>query len=232
MIASRNRPRTSEYPWPFRTGQLTVADVDDAWDSRGPGLLGPLPMHAMMELLFRVSEIEYDISGTDLGPVSHVGNGTLIDADDNALSEIDVFREWRQQSIDGRTDMDFRPGYEEFVSEGNMQFMPLWSVDSFSFLRPSTWPDTPIFRDSDGGFHLSAYGDFAATGGIAAGSVAAAFLDDGTNLPNRFLASLILSSGTYQVNCRGSRSDTALTITATKWHSYAGKYDVDTGNLA
>ena len=236
MIASRNRPRLAgKYPWPIGTDQKSRANFSITDASR----VGPLPMAAIMEMIYRVRHWRFtasvDIEYPDDPPATT--NETL--AMDVATSiytpdesaETDAFRNHR-----GADNIPTTPIISTVPPQATITMLGGLAGPGLDF--PQTFQ---IIEDELGLYWLAAFfvGTVTATDEAYGAEFTNAEPDEFTD-SIEITIDLVLNSGTFPI--RGfaaaspsqdaTLSNASMTLAAESWHSYGGKYDVDTGNLA
>ena len=229
MIASRNRPRIGgKYPWPLRTVATTESEIYNG--QMMPNRIGPLPLAAMMELVWRVKafswagSVTYDFGGS---PATDTGSGAI----ETEFGEVEFFRRCRVDPFLTPFPPGQRPTSPEFEPDGGFQAL----ADNVS--TPDHLGEIDIAEDENGMFWIRGFFDFFVDLTTSSGNATVGTNDTG-GTAFLFDATLVLSAGSFPIRAIALSFDTsditaaALTITATKWHSYGGKYDVDTGNLA
>lgn len=212
-ITWRSRPR-SQYPWPVRTLPSTLAALY-AGGGLVPGFIGPLPLPAAVELLFRVKKLAWSAAITvpDQTPAESAADGDLVY--DSGVTESDVFAAtgYRPDLDDGQS-LDLTSaggtgyGWAKFINTGS----------AISILTENA----EIFRDENGDFWLS--------GGIEVGGNADYVFSIGTiDAGGSYLLfdiDLVLSTGTHQIQgiattfAGSSVTAAALTLTATEWFPF------------
>lgn len=239
-ITWRSRPR-SEYPWLFQTERKNLADLEIGTENPHEYLVGPLSMFAVVELLHRVSELTYTLSGTTTEGSSS-GSGTITLSRYDSLSstwiavdELEVFAQHR--SITPPTGGESTYTFEQDTAGQYSQFQPV--VPQTVYYTP--WGDTYslIFEDENGMFWLQGYflfnPDTASDAYVGVDN--AQFVGTEGLL---FDADLVLSCGTFPIKAVALDStlnavtSASLTITATKWFPYAtttgaDAYEISTG---
>ena len=235
MIASRNRPRTSKYPWPIGTGQKSRANFSFTDESR----VGPLPMPAIMEMIYRVRhwrftasvDIEYpDINDPD-DPPAKINETLAMDVATSIYTpdestEIDAFRNYRGSNLTTTPVISTSP--------------PQAAIAMIGGLVGAAFDLPHIIEDEFGLYWLAA--SFGGTVVATDQAYVAEFTNvdpDGVADNIEIAIDLVLNSGTYPI--RGfavntgpqdaSLSNASMTLAAESWHSYGGRYNVDTGNL-
>jgi len=232
-ITSRSRPRMDKYPWPMRTRQVTLAQINE--DREVPGLIGPLPMIAVMELMYRVRKLRYQGSA---------------EVDDGITQE--------QLTIDLTT--DYPGGTDELAlwaalhyNLADVESLEAFASndDGFAYARAistslgqqNMHPEAEVFQDENGDYWLSGLlGCQIGFDIFTFPSVVLSTNDDGGTFQT-FTALLKLQTGDYNLSAIATTlsapdiNDPALTITATEWFPYkttAGlaAWDTATGAIA
>lgn len=237
-ISWRSRPRNGEYPWLLRTESVTNAGIDYGPDGM-TRLIGPLTLEAVVELLYRVEEIQYDGSiAIDIGGYGSFDesfNGTLIPSFEEApitVSEITKFERYFPQNPDpDNINLEYRD------HDSNQ---PKWvrPITSSTFER-NDLPFSEIYKDDNGNFYLNGGFDFTATADVG-GTPFTYFISSYGNFSLDYVqvfdADLILFAGTFpiKVGVPYSIGDTFvashLTLTASKWHPFATTTGSDAWN--
>lgn len=232
-ITWRSRPR-SEYPWPLKTGAKTLAELGIGAENPYDSLIGPLPMKAVVEILYRVAQLDFSLSITadpGGGDVTQTSSGSIrLQNSGSDPTEIEVFKRHS-------TYMDNDPGglfgetgpsftFENVEATETAYLQPIDMVWGGSAAEPA------IFKDENGDFWLQ--------GGFAFSTV---FTDpitfDAHNLPLTvggwilIDAQLVLSCGAFPIKCgvEGAVvSAASLTIEATEWWPYKTTAGADAWN--
>jgi len=221
-ITWRSRPRHGEYPWPYKTKQVTLANILYGPPFDYELLIGPLDMKAVVEILYRVTKFSFSVSitGDVLDnsdppvpvPTTETASGeiTLDDGLGNKPNELEEFTFNRSN--------DTGTAHESYQLRDNSSPVNiLWPIDPNSF--GAALRDSPIYEDENGDFWLQGYFYFN-TEHFQAGN----FVSTQAGDVDPFDASLELYSGTYQIKAyAGYGSDVtanSLTITATEWHPF------------
>jgi len=214
-ITSRSRPVTREYPWPLRTRETNVAELVSA-GTYGIGLIGPLPIEAVMELVYRVRELTFE------GEVTFdEGDPATISPPAPARMEADEIEVWRATRYTGNQLPVTSPPWDEFnlaIDTANAEAMGQGGYE--------------VFADENNRYWLSGKLGEGDGSGVAITTWPLAPPDSEIEID------LVLSSGTYPII--GYVTSTVppltayMTITATEWHPYATKsgapaWDVATG---
>lgn len=244
-ITWRSRPR-SGYPWPLRTSRIT--NLERQGSGVAPNLIGPLSMQAVVELLYRVKEV--DVSGGVLmelysDPFNLTVSGTLTSNLD--MDELTKFTSNSHTPGSGRPDGDF---FDALLATGGwtlpQQVKPLVSAE----LRPDL-PESEIYIDDDGNYWLHGIfslevGDDPAILAFEVTSGDAVTYPSGAPLPPEWVATacevpLVLKCGTFNLKASIAHVppneafiSTDLTLTASKWHPFKTKagsdaWETDTG---
>ena len=233
-VTWRDRQR-SGYPWPLATLRINRADIPALQASYGAlgeyqGLVGPLPMAAVVELLYRVRKVSFagsftvdtpDPASTDSYSVS--AELTLTPSTGGAaLTETDLFQSL-QSTIGG-----IIPRHYSFSQD---------SGDSISefFLIDDGIGNFPIYADDLGGFWVRGRFYALPLGGISF-ALANGVYDDARDY---FDATLSLRSGDFSIRAfidgyldERVISGQTLTITATEWFPYATTAGADAWDTA
>jgi hypothetical protein len=232
-ITSRRRPRLNRYPWPYATLQTTESALLFGAPFDYEYLIGPLPAPAVMELIYRVTQISWalevtsDIDGT---PETLSGSGTigLETSFGNATlpTEAETFGFNRSAPFgdDLEALADFYRAYPFTNSTGEAGGLNL-----LAYITPFANRTHPIYEDENGLFWL--HGDFNMI--TAEGGDPATFFGGGNFISGggpgdirAINASLILATGTYSIRAFVYGGDDVptsgtFTLTATAWHAYA-----------
>ena len=241
-VTWRSRPR-SDYPWPLRTKTTTVADLISDYGNNGIiGMIGPLPMAAMVELIYRVKAAEFVFSvetkyGEDAedypwtttsrtGTMGFTGTPTEI----NALKEA-----------------SYSPESFGFVSSLEMEWEGADPADVAYLSSVSSSPlaghAADIFKDENGEFWVTGSTFFAVTEPGGGNAVDIEIRENDSYATFAVVSvSLVLSSGTFAfdqiASCDGyAIRNSELTIAASEWWPYkttagAAAWDTATGAAA
>ena len=227
-ITWKSRPRSC-YPWLYQTGDKTLADLGIGAENPYDLLIGPLTMQAVVELLYRVIQFDFDLSVTaDVSgtPVTQTGTGQIrMNYSSGDPTELEVFTRHRTF-----TDDEY-PGFPGETSAG-YEFATIDLSNGYGWMLPVSmyWssPDQsvpPIFKDENGMFWLQGAFDFLTD----PGDPVQFYGGNGIMTSGGYLlqdADLVLASGTFPIKCGfeafGSADVTSasLTITASEWFPY------------
>jgi len=245
-ITSRRWPRLNRYPWPYPTEDTTLSALEAPSDPDqyiGPyeSLIGPMSKEAVMELLYRVLRLDFDLYVTyqisDDPPTNATDTATgTITADTGNFDEYDeiippteaeVFARNRQG---GTNPPDAYPFLDRDTELGDLSPM------GGSVIRTKA-----IYEDENGDFWIKGTFLFTASTGTTVPPSIANSRASIDAYPYDFPAldvPLSLASGVFNIKAHVAVQEpfvsASLTITATEWHPYATKsgdpaWDILTG---
>ena len=229
-ITWRGRPR-SGYPWPLRTEVTDEAALIADHGTKGiTACIGPLPLQAMMELIYRVKSLSFEMSvetkyaedyvDGDGVPVTFpwvttTRSGTL--EVDSGTTETDVFEE-----------ASYGPESSGFVSSVPLQWYDGYEWGTFEPLAssPLAGDTADIYTDGSGNYWASGGFNFRIEEYGSGDAVGIEFYPPTLSPAYEvFDVTLILNSGTYTfpwvAACDGfDIRNSEITFTATEWWPY------------
>jgi len=203
----------------MRTREVAVEELDEIEDRRVPGLIGPLPLHAAIELLFRVREMRIDGSMTVDSEDFYVD--VVVDHAPS-VNEIEIFHRVRAEKTTPILSIEdsLQDILIQWVNAENAVEQRSPSI----FDPDETWRNE-IFADDEGKYWLSGFIDVHQQDffGLFFRTYDTEFQPQGME----FSIDLVLSDGTYPIRglatsefFGGDVTDANLTITATAWYPY------------
>ena len=247
-ITWRSRPR-SEYPWPLRVRETTVADLLAGEDGITHSAIGPLTMDAVSELVYRVEEMAFGAyltaSRTPDPDITYARTGTMKlapQADASASDELDQFRA-SSYKFDGVRpfSVNLEALNDGIGSEAGGCSLYAIGVDSDN---PWYSEKVDVWKDENGDFWLVGFISWTFYD-----TDTATLVRIGTERESRLSPSehtsvtidLVLSSGTYPIKGVAVDSTTppnsspitaSLTLTASKWFPFKTNAGADAWDTA
>jgi hypothetical protein len=208
----------SDHPWPMRTKATTVADLNDGRDL--PGLIGPLPLVAAMELIYRVKAVEFDGAYSYQDSGDNEVSGTIAGEVSMSENELEVWESAQFNPADSLPVFTPEMG-PVFAPEGNGSMGAINSANADA----QGHGEMEIFVDEDGNYWLSGFAQFSAGSG-SPGSFAIQTTQSFASGTLLLDITLELQSGSYaikgigQTNSGTTVNSASMTITASEWHPY------------
>jgi hypothetical protein len=167
-ITWRSRSSRSKYPWPYLTIRKDLADLQTGLEFPTGFLIGPLPLHAVVELLYRVVQLDWTLeieAAVDSAPtiVTKTGSGLMrLEKPEWGLpTELEVFKTHRTDE-NGNTEASF--WFENVSHEWwKSRLAPIRIGPGFPGWI-GTFDHVPIFEDENGKFWLQGWFDFRTDG--------------------------------------------------------------------